>query len=144
MVGSVKFNVGHLECAAGIAGLIKAILVLQHETVPSNVCLKKMNPHIEKIFDSHNPVLRFPTELEKLRLNSTKVDDTLLVAGVSSFGYSGTIAHAIIQQAPKNSRRKMEFYHPEKNSTGGVHNKNILYLFTGQGSQNSEMGQELY
>ena len=114
MIGSVKANMGHLEFAAGVSGLIKAILVLQHEVVPPNVCLKKMNPHIEKIIDSHDFVVKFPIELDKIRMNSKKNDDKLLVAGVSSFGYSGTIAHTILRQAPKDLRRNIASEYQEK------------------------------
>merc|ERR1712151_201827 len=90
MVGSVKANIGHLEGAAGMAGLIKAILVLFHEIVPPNAALQKLNPLIAEIVESREFCVRFPTVCEPIKSKK------LLVAGVSSFGYSGTIAHAII------------------------------------------------
>ena len=111
MVGSVKANIGHLEGAAGMAGLIKAILVLQHECVPPNVGLKDLNPLIAKTITSKNFNVEFPTEPISLQSLSNSEDDAhdekLLVAGVSSFGYSGTIAHTIIQQPPAKFLRSV-------------------------------------
>lgn len=100
-VGSVKSSIGHLECAAGMAGLIKAILVLMHERVPSNVGLKTLNPLIERTVKTHKFPVKFSTECEPLRATSSKTGDESLIAGVSSFGYAGTIAHVIIRQALK-------------------------------------------
>jgi len=100
-VGSVKSSIGHLECAAGMAGLIKAILVLMHERVPSNVGLKTLNPLIERTVKTHKFPVKFPTECEPLRATSSKTGDESLIASVSSFGYAGTIAHVIIRQALK-------------------------------------------
>ena len=93
MVGSVKSNIGHLECAAGIAGLIKAVLVLTQACVPSNVGLNDLNPLIGKTIQSHEFPVKFPTEVNPILRGER---EKLLVAGVSSFGYSGTIAHAIL------------------------------------------------
>ena len=47
LLGSVKANLGHLEAAAGVTGLLKAVLALQHEAVPGQVCYRTLNPHIE-------------------------------------------------------------------------------------------------
>jgi len=66
MIGSVKSNIGHLEGAAGIAGLIKAILVLAHECVPPNAALETLNPLIEKTIQSHGFAVKFPTEVEPI------------------------------------------------------------------------------
>ena len=60
MVGSVKSNIGHLEGAAGIVGLIKAVLVLTEECVPSNVGLNNLNPLIKKTIQSHEFPIKFP------------------------------------------------------------------------------------
>ena len=112
VMGALKANIGHLEPAAGIAGLIKAILVLQHEQAPPNPALKSLNPKIAAV-TQYLPV-RFPTVLQELRELCGKVndsddnddyDDTALVAGVSSFGYAGTIAHAVLGQAPSDLAR---------------------------------------
>ena len=104
LAGGVKANIGHLECAAGIAGLIKASLVLGHRFVSSNTALETLNPLIKKTIDSKEFAVLFP--IASLPLSSSA--NKLLVAGVSSFGYSGTISHSILQQAPKHLCRDME------------------------------------
>jgi acyl transferase domain-containing protein/acyl-CoA synthetase (AMP-forming)/AMP-acid ligase II/acyl carrier protein len=84
IVGSVKTNIGHTEAAAGIAGLIKTVLCLQHKQVPPNLHFTEPSPHI--FWDE----MRVPTELVSL-------DDNILRAGVSSFGFSGTNAHVVLE-----------------------------------------------
>ena len=91
LVGSVKTNIGHLEAGAGIAGLIKATLCLNHEKIPPNLHFEQPNPAIP--FDEM--CLRVPTQLE----NWPK-DNGIRFAGVNSFGYGGTNAHVLLQQAP--------------------------------------------
>ena len=88
-VGSVKSNIGHLEMAAGMAGLMKAILVVCEESVLPNVGLEKLNPRVEESIASHDFAVELPTVLSSLRETSGKGESELLVAGVSSFGYSG-------------------------------------------------------
>ncbi|WP_293079104.1 type I polyketide synthase [Moorena sp. SIO3H5] len=96
-IGSVKTNFGHLEGAAGVAGLIKVILGLQHQQIPPHLHLKQPNPHIpwQKL------PITVPTELtpwesgEKERL-----------AGVSSFGMSGTNVHIILEEAPSQGKSR--------------------------------------
>ena len=92
LLGSVKTNLGHLEAAAGIAGLIKVALALQHREIPPSLHFEEPNPHI-------------PFDQLPLRVNTTlcpwpALPDTALLAGVSSFGFGGTNAHVVVQGAP--------------------------------------------
>lgn len=88
LVGSVKTNIGHAEAAAGIAGLIKVVLAMQHETVPQHLHFRKRNPLAN--FDS----IAVPVENTDWKPSSGS-----LLAGVSSFGFSGTNAHVVVQAA---------------------------------------------
>src|SRR5579862_9657282 len=95
VVGSVKTNVGHLESAAGIAGLLKIILSLQHNEIPKHLHFQQMNPHI----DWKNLDVEIPTEAKQWNAGERK-----RIAGVSSFGFSGTNAHVIVEEAPSRER----------------------------------------
>ncbi|MBD2519331.1 KR domain-containing protein [Nostoc sp. FACHB-973] len=91
IVGSAKTNIGHLEAAAGIAGLIKLVLALQHQEIPPHLHLKNPNPYIPW---AELPI-KIPTELTPwTSLNGRRI------AGLSSFGFSGTNAHLVIEEAP--------------------------------------------
>ena len=90
-VASVKTNIGHLEAAAGIAGLIKVVLALQHETIPPHLHFQELNPHIN--LDGVPFVI--PTEKQTW----TAPDDQPRRAGISSFGFGGANAHAILEEA---------------------------------------------
>jgi myxalamid-type polyketide synthase MxaC len=90
-VGSVKSNVGHLEAAAGIAGLIKTVLAIQHGVVPASLHFSQPNPHID--FDRCR--LRLVARTEPWRSAERPRR-----AGVSSFGWGGTNAHLVLEQAP--------------------------------------------
>ncbi|MFJ2830808.1 type I polyketide synthase [Streptomyces sp. NPDC087263] len=90
LVGSVKTNIGHLEPAAGAAGLLKVVLALQHDTLPRHLHLD--NPSAQVPWDAIN--LKITTE-------STSWPEGPRIAGVSSFGASGTNAHAVITEAPQ-------------------------------------------
>jgi acyl transferase domain-containing protein len=94
-VGSVKTNIGHLEGAAGITGLIKAALVLRHGEAPPNLHFTGLNPHIR----TTGTRLRFPVAVEPWRSG-----DAPRRAAVSSFGWSGTNAHVILEEAPPAPR----------------------------------------
>jgi acyl transferase domain-containing protein/acyl carrier protein len=91
-IGSVKTNLGHLEAAAGVAGLIKVVLALQHEAIPRHLHFQALNPRISldgtpfKIAASGLP---------------WKAGAAPRFAGVSSFGMSGTNAHIILEEAPR-------------------------------------------
>nr|VFK62579.1 MAG: malonyl CoA-acyl carrier protein transacylase [Candidatus Kentron sp. TUN] len=88
-MGSVKTNIGHLEAAAGIAGFIKTVLVLQYREIPPHLNLKTINPLLEI---AATP-LKIPTE-------SVPWPGKKRLAGVSSFGFSGTNAHVVLEEAP--------------------------------------------
>ncbi|MFE0754602.1 SDR family NAD(P)-dependent oxidoreductase [Inquilinus sp. NPDC058860] len=90
-VGSVKSNIGHLEPASGLAGTIKAILAIEHRVLPATLHLDSINPDIP--FDALNLVpARGPVALQP--------GHGPLTAGVSSFGFGGTNAHAVLR-APR-------------------------------------------
>ncbi|KAL7066796.1 hypothetical protein ACR3K2_27670, partial [Cryptosporidium serpentis] len=92
IVGAVKTNVGHLEGAAGMAGLFKAMLAIKHQIVPPNIHFKSLNPHIDlKGFPVVIPVIHTP-------INS--YDNCKRLAGISSFGFGGTNSHVIIEEPP--------------------------------------------
>jgi acyl transferase domain-containing protein len=98
MLGSVKTNIGHLESAAGIAGFIKTVLVLQHGAIPPHLHLVEPNPHIAW---ADLPVT-VPTRLTPWRSDGPRV------AGVSSFGFSGTNVHVVLEQAPETPPQSTE------------------------------------
>lgn len=101
-LGAVKTNIGHLESAAGIAGLIKTILVLRHKQIPQNLNFSKLNDKIS--LKSSN--LRIASTPQKWNQNGNRS----FIAGVSSFGFGGTNAHIILEafQSEFHSNRVME------------------------------------
>eukprot|EP01034_Spumella_vulgaris_P030701 gene30701-37955_t len=105
-VASVKANIGHLEAAAGMAGLFSAIVALQHGQAPPNAHLKELNGKIAATVEGL--AIRFPTSVTPL----TRQGSRRLVAGVSSFGYSGTIAHVLLEEAPDHLRRVLQVQSP--------------------------------
>jgi acyl transferase domain-containing protein/acyl carrier protein len=111
VVGSVKTNIGHLEAAAGVAGLIKTILAMQHQTIPPHLHFQNPNSYLnwqELPFD-------VPTKSKSwLTHNQPRM------AGVSSFGISGTNAHVILEEAPTQ----------EPNQKTALPQTRPLHLFT--------------
>ncbi|MCY1031324.1 amino acid adenylation domain-containing protein [Corallococcus sp. BB11-1] len=94
LVGSVKANIGHLEAAAGIAGLVKIVLALQHSEVPPQVHFRALNPHV-----SLDPsALHIPTRREPWTS-----EGGARFAGISSFGFGGANAHVIVGEAPRQT-----------------------------------------
>ncbi|MHC4829159.1 MAG: SDR family NAD(P)-dependent oxidoreductase, partial [Planctomycetota bacterium] len=92
MLGSVKSNFGHTEGAAGIAGVIKTMLALGHQRVPKSLHVRTLNPRIR--WDK----LAVRVAAEELPWEG---NDRPRLAGVSSFGFSGTNAHVILEEAPR-------------------------------------------
>jgi acyl transferase domain-containing protein/aryl carrier-like protein/N-acetylglutamate synthase-like GNAT family acetyltransferase len=93
VLGSVKTNIGHTEATAGLAGLIKVVLALQNRFIPAHLHFHEANPAID--LDSV-PVM-IPVAGQEW---STTGAGTMRRAGISSFGFSGTNAHAIVEEAP--------------------------------------------
>ncbi len=93
-VGSVKSNIGHLDTAAGVAGLIKTALALKHKQIPPSLHYEQPNPRI----DFENSPFYVNT-----RLSEWKRGETPRRAGVSSFGLGGTNAHVVLEEAPEIS-----------------------------------------
>jgi len=91
-LGSVKTNIGHLDVAAGIAGLIKTVLALEHRQIPPSLHLVCLNPEIDFVASPVRPV----TELTDW---STEEEGPRR-AGVSAFGFGGTNAHLVVEEAP--------------------------------------------
>ncbi|WP_405505785.1 amino acid adenylation domain-containing protein [Streptomyces cyaneofuscatus] len=90
-VGSVKTNIGHTEAAAGIAGLIKTVLSLQHRHIPPHINLERLNPAIDQS--------ALPYEIPT-RPTPWPEHDGPARAGVNSFGFGGTNAHVVLEEAP--------------------------------------------
>ncbi|CAM5368575.1 Putative NRPS-type-I PKS fusion protein OS=Streptomyces griseus subsp. griseus (strain JCM 4626 /NBRC) OX=455632 GN=SGR_814 PE=3 SV=1 [Streptomyces griseus subsp. griseus] len=90
-VGSVKTNIGHTESAAGIAGLIKTVLSIEHRTIPPHINLENLNPAIDPA--------ALPYEIPT-RPTPWPEHEGPARAGVNSFGFGGTNAHVVLEEAP--------------------------------------------
>jgi acyl transferase domain-containing protein/acyl carrier protein len=95
VVGSIKSNIGHLEAAAGIAGLLKAMLALQRGKIPASLHTATLNPAVDWA--------EVPVRVARELLDWPRVVERRL-AGVSSFGFSGTNAHVVLASAPAVTR----------------------------------------
>ena len=91
VLGAVKSNLGHLESASGVAGLIKTVLALQNEEIPANLHLEQASPRI--------PWADLPFHLPR-ESQPWASGQRPRIAGVSSFGFSGTNAHVVLEEAP--------------------------------------------
>ncbi len=100
LIGSAKTNVGHMEAAAGMAGLIKLVLALQHEEIPPHLHFKQPSPRI--------PWEEFPVKVPTERTRWLPSADKRRIAGISSFGFSGTNAHVILEEAPKSPNKEQK------------------------------------
>ncbi len=94
-VGTIKTNIGHLETAAGIAGLVRTVLALGEATIPGILHLKTKSPHI--------PWSEICTTVPE-RAEPWTPSGARRIAGISSFGFSGTNAHLIVAEAPADAR----------------------------------------
>ena len=91
LIGSVKSNVGHLEAAAGVAGIIKVVLALRHRKLPATLHFERPSPQIDWA--------RCPVKVVS-KLTDWKGQAHQRLAGVSAFGFSGTNAHVLLGEAP--------------------------------------------
>lgn len=102
VLGAVKSNIGHLEAAAGVAGLIKTVLSLYHDEIPPNLHFNKLNPHISLEGTTFViPTACMPWPQRERRL-----------AGVSAFGFGGTNAHVVLEAAPRHEEHVSEMERP--------------------------------
>ncbi|EHB55431.1 6-deoxyerythronolide-B synthase., NADPH:quinone reductase [Mycolicibacterium rhodesiae JS60] len=92
LIGSAKTNIGHLEAAAGIAGVLKVVLALEHQELPKHLNFRNPSPHI--------PWDRIPVKVVDQPV-AWERSERPRIAGVSSFGFSGTNAHVILEEAPQ-------------------------------------------
>ena len=97
-IGSVKTNLGHLETAAGVAGLLKAMLALKHGQIPPSLHFRTPNPHID--FEALK--LRVPVEMEPFPQT-----DSPRIAGVNSFGFGGANAHVLLAEPPARTQAEL-------------------------------------
>ncbi|MYK66811.1 MAG: SDR family oxidoreductase, partial [Gemmatimonadetes bacterium] len=100
LIGSVKTNIGHLECAAGVASLIKAVLAMNEGRIPRQLHFNDPNPHLEWE--------RLPVRVTSADTDWPSHADRPPRAGISSFGLSGTNAHVVVEGAeqPDGTRRR--------------------------------------
>jgi acyl transferase domain-containing protein/NADPH:quinone reductase-like Zn-dependent oxidoreductase/acyl carrier protein/SAM-dependent methyltransferase len=98
-IGSVKTNIGHLEAASGMAGLLKTMLALENRQLPRSLHFETPNPNIA--FDE----LNIAVAGQQIALPKGKAQ---LIAGVNSFGFGGTNGHAILASAPERARPAKE------------------------------------
>src|SRR5262245_15619724 len=91
VIGSLKSNLGHSQAAAGVGGLIKVVLALQHDRIPKNLHFDAPSPHI--------PWADLPVKVASEAMAWAR-NGAARIAGVSSFGVSGTNAHVVVEEAP--------------------------------------------
>ncbi|MFN8008642.1 MAG: type I polyketide synthase [Terriglobia bacterium] len=96
LIGSVKTNLGHLESASGVAGLLKVVLSLSHGELPKHLHLSEQNPRI--------PWDQIPVRVIRERSPWGRGEKKRR-AGVSSFGFSGTNAHVVLEEGPEEEER---------------------------------------
>jgi len=107
LIGSVKSNLGHLEAAAGVAGLAKAVLAVNRGVIPANRGYQNPNPHIP-FASLRLKVVAEPTPWPD--------GDTRRIAGVSSFGFGGTNAHVVLESPPMSEPASIA---PQDDSANG-------------------------
>ncbi len=110
LIGSVKTNIGHTETAAGVAGLIKAALMLKHREMPPSLHCYQPNPAIN--FEQLR--LRVQTELAPLPKRVSQDGDTQTTyIGINSFGFGGTNAHVVLSDmVPERDKTNLDVLHP--------------------------------
>jgi phthiocerol/phenolphthiocerol synthesis type-I polyketide synthase E len=133
-LGSVKTNVGHLECAAGIAGLIKTVLSLKHQLIPPSLHFDQANPNID-FADTPFYVVT--------KLQQWPAGDIPRTAGVSSFGIGGTNAHVILQQAPEIIQTPVRQTLPSCLASNNTNSWHLLPLSAKTGSALNKMTANL-
>ena len=91
-IGSVKSNIGHTQAAAGVAGIMKVVLAFEHDRIPKSLHAEELSPHI--------PWSELPLKVVT-KEEAWPRGERPRLAGVSSFGISGTNAHVVLEEAPQ-------------------------------------------
>ncbi|TVP42125.1 MAG: polyketide synthase, partial [Gemmatimonadales bacterium] len=126
MVGSVKTNIGHTEATAGMASLIKVLLAFEHGTIPPHLHLREPNPRI--------PWNELPVTVPTTRTPWERTVGRPRVAGVSSYGFSGTNAHVVVAEPPPPES-------PTNASTGLDRSAHLLALSARDGTALGELAE---
>jgi acyl transferase domain-containing protein/NADPH:quinone reductase-like Zn-dependent oxidoreductase/acyl carrier protein len=108
VLGAVKTNIGHLEAAAGVAGVIKVLLAMRHELIPPNLHFTAPNPNMGSAID----LFELPTAKRPWPRGSRP-----RIAGVSSFGFGGTNAHVVLEEPPTFAAREQASRLPSSSRT---------------------------
>ena len=133
-LGSVKTNIGHLELAAGVAGVIKVLLQLKHKTLVKSLHCETINPYIQ-LKDSPFYIVQETKEWEPLRDEQGR--ELPRRAGVSSFGFGGVNAHVVIEEyIPQNQERSTISITPQ--------NPAIIVLSAKNEERLKEQAQQLF
>ncbi|MFI6344276.1 type I polyketide synthase [Streptomyces sp. NPDC050560] len=123
LIGSVKTNIGHCEAAAGIAGLIKTVLAMEHGVIPPTL-------------STSGPRTDIPWRESGLRLVTEATDwpgtGRPRLAGVASYGYGGTIAHVVLEQAPRTDTPRTDT--PRTDTSGAEETGTGTLAHTGTGT----------
>ncbi|MDQ0681258.1 acyl transferase domain-containing protein [Streptomyces achromogenes] len=124
-VGSVKTNVGHLEGAAGIAGLLKTLLSIRHRQLPPSLHFRTPNPRI--------PLTELGLTVKR-ELSDWPRPDAPLVAGVSSFGMGGTNCHVVVSEAPARTEaaQRSDVHEPDRAARDG---RPVVWPLAGRGPE---------
>lgn len=115
-VGAVKANIGHLETAAGIAGVLKTVMAINHHKLPANPNLKQINSYIQT---DNSPFVILDKGKEWEAIKDRNGNPLPRIAGVSSFGFGGVNAHIVLEE-----------YHDSTTKTENISSKKQAYLFS--------------
>ncbi len=126
MIGSVKTNLGHMESAAGIGGLIKLVLCLQNEAIPPHLHLNQLSSYI--------PWEELPVTVPT-GLTPWRAGDQPRIGGLSSFGFSGTNVHLIVEEAPPQPVVESPVERPAHILTLSAKSENALQALAGRYEQ---------
>ncbi|KHN94311.1 polyketide synthase [Metarhizium album ARSEF 1941] len=131
-VGSVKTNIGHLEGASGLAGLIKTTMALENKYIPPNMHFKTPNPKI----DFQNWKITVPTKLIEWQVP----DGVPRRASINSFGYGGTNAHVVLEEYARDEKLPVPV--PSEPIANGVHSRPYLVPLTSHSPKAGELSEE--
>jgi acyl transferase domain-containing protein len=135
LIGSLKTNVGHLEAAAGVSGLVKVALSLQHREIPQHLHFHQPSPHI--------PWDRLPVKVASAR-EAWEPLHGKRIAGISSFGFSGTNAHVVLEEAPAVSLKRSSIERPLHLLTLSARTEPALLTLIERYAQHLEFGEPIH